>query len=176
MSCFGNSVSGSNERNCDCTQGPFAHTEVSKVAYFGAWVNLIFGLILIWQPVFSITAYGVEMSYAFNEIDQLSWACVTVLVLNLVSIFCLLIPQMKSFEWTYQWHWSAVIAGISIVELALTAYILMKKEKLMEETLIGSMYKFLSIELNLTVAGWALILTFILTLACAVKMLIDARK
>ena len=46
----------------------------------------------------------------------------------------------------------------------------------METSLIGYAYELLSIEINVTAAGWVLILVSIALLALSVKMLLDIKN
>lgn len=148
--------------------------EISKTPYIATIILLILGIILSRQPVFEISGLGQTLPYALHEVEALRWASMGIIVLNIVCIILLLIPMMKMFEWKTRWF--APVGVVSLVECGAAVFILGKKNELLETTLVGYVYKMLEIKVNITATGWALIITFVLTFVCAVKMLVDVKN
>lgn len=149
--------------------------EVCKVAYFISFPLMILNLILIRQPFFEIIIpqMGARF-YTLHEVGNLSVLEAGVLVFGGASILLLLVPVLKSFEWKYKWFLPGLM--ISVVECVAVLFFLIKKNELMNSTLIGAVYGFLSIEIQVTAAAWALLITNLLILVCMVKIIFDIRS
>ena len=170
-----NSIS---EKNYHCPQGPLAwlnDIEISKGPYLGSFLLLVLNIILIRQPFFEIDVpYLEKMAFALHDIKEFSGLGIGALILGIVSIFALIIPMLKFFEWKYRWFIPA--AATAVIECAMTIYLIGKKNDLLESTLIGYTYQILSIEINLTASAWVLMAVNVLIMICSIKMLIDVKN
>lgn len=162
----------------DYSNGPFAwlnDIEVCKIAYLLSFPLMVLNLILVRQPFFEIVVPRVEtMRYTLHEVGYLSVLEAGVLIVGGASLLLLFIPMMKSFEWRYRWILPACLT--SAVECAAVMYLNFKKNELVNETLIGSVYRFLSIEARLTASMWALLVINLLIFLCTIKMMYDIRS
>ena len=136
---------------------------------------MILNLFLIRKPIFEIVVPQVDnVLITLHEIGNFSILEAGVLVFGGMSILLLLIPIMKSFEWKYRWFFPAFL--ITVVECISVVYLNIKKNELVEDTLLGYVYSILSIEVKLTASAWLLIVTNVLIMICAAKIMLDIRK
>lgn len=148
-----------------------ADIEVNVIAYFSAIIALILSVIAAHLPIIEITAYGYAETYKLSEISELAWMKTTVGVLNLVSVFCLLVPVLKPFEWKHRWFVPVVLTAIC--EFVGAISLLVMKEKIIKETIIGAMYSLLAIDLEMSLA-WAMFTVMsVVVFVCTVVMLKD---
>lgn len=167
-----------NEKSYQCPTGPLAwlnDIEITKGPYLASILLLVLNIILVRQPFFTIDIpYTESMTFALHEVTELSTLSFIAIILGAVSIFALLVPILKFFEWKYQWFVPAAATGL--IESIAAVYILVKKNELMEDTLIGYAYQLFSIEINLTATAWMLIAVNVVLLVLSVKMLIDVKN
>ena len=167
-----------NEKSYQCPTGPMAwlnDIEITKGPYLASIFLLVLNIVLVRQPFFTIDIpYMESMIFALHEVTELSTLSFIAIILGAVSIFALLVPILKFFEWKYQWF--VPVAGTALTESVAAAYILIKKNELMEKTLIGYAYQLLSIEINLTATAWMFIIANAVLVLCSVKMLIDIKN
>lgn len=161
-----------------CPEGPWAwlnDIEISKGPYLASILLLIINLFLIRQPFFSIDVpYMDPIKYALHEVSELSVLSTGAIILGFVSVFCIFVPIVKFFEWKYRWF--VPVAATGIIETIGMIILISKKNDLMENTLIGYAYELLSIEINLTVSAWMLIVVNAAVFVLSVKMLLDVKE
>lgn len=165
-------------KNYKNIHGPFAwlaDIEINKGPYLISFVLLVLGIILVRQPFFEITpAFTEPTAVTLHEIDGLNKLEVGAIILNVISILALLVPMLKFFEWKYRWFIPTVVS--SLIECVISFYLINKKNEIYESTLIGLTMKYLSIDVTLTKSACILLTTFVLTLICGLKMLIDVKN
>lgn len=166
------------EKSYSCPQGPFAwlnDIEITKGPYLASFLLLALNLFLVRQPFFTIDIpYMDSMTFALHEVKELSIFGFIALILGAVSIFALLVPIIKFFEWKYIWFIPSSVTGL--YGIAAAFYLIAQKNRLMENSLIGYAYDLFSIEINVTTTGWMLMLVNIAILLLSVKMLVDVKK
>ena len=149
--------------------------EVCKTAYLLTFPLLILNLFLIRQPIFEIIVPQVDN--VFITLHEIGWFSILeagALLLGGMSILLLLIPIMKSFEWKYRWFFPAFL--IAVAECISVVYLNIKKNELIQNSLLGYIYSTLSIEVKLTVSAWLLLTTDVIILLCVAKIMLDIRK
>lgn len=166
------------EKSYRCPEGPLAwlnDIEITKTPYLGSIILLIINLLLIRKPLFSIDVpYMDSMQYALHEISEFSSFGFAALIMGILSVFCILVPLAKFFEWKYRWF--IPVAATSLFETIGAIFLIAKKSELMEKSLIGYAYELLSIEINITASACLLIVVNIMLLVFSVKMLIDVKN
>lgn len=166
------------EKSYSCPQGPFAwlnDIEITKGPYLAAFLLLVLNLILVRQPFFTIDIpYMDSMTFALHEVRELSTFGFIALILGVASIFALIIPLIKFFEWKYIWFIPSAVTGLFGTVAAF--YLIAQKNNLMENSLLGYTYELFSIEINVTATGWMLVLANIALLVLSIKMLVDINK
>ena len=164
-------------KSYQCPQGPLAwlnDIEITKTPYLASILLLIVNIILVRQSFFSIDIpYMGSMKYALHDVSEFSGLSFAAMILGFVSVFCLLVPLIKFFEWKYMWFIPTAATGL--IETIVAFYLIAKKNELLENTLIGYAYELLSIELNLTATAWLLIAVNIVIIALSIKMFIDLK-
>lgn len=168
----------SDEKSYYYAQGPLAwlnDIEITKGPYFVAILLLIADIVLIRQPFFSIDIpYAGSMSITLHEVNALSVFSLVGVILNVASVFALLVPLIKFFEWKYMWFVPAAVT--SMVDIVAMAYIVKQKNNLLENTLIGYVYQWLTIEVDVTTTAWIFFAVNIVLLLCSIKMLTDIKN
>ena len=166
------------EKSYSCPKGPLAwlnDIEISKGPYLASFFLLVANIVLLRQDFFTIDIpYMDSMTFALHEVKELSAFGFIGLILGVASIITLMIPMLKFFEWKYIWFIPTAVTGL--VDTLAAFYLIIQKNDLMETSLIGYAYELLSIEINVTAAGWVLILVSIALLALSVKMLLDIKN
>lgn len=149
--------------------------EVNIVAYLGAMVPFVLGMVLIRMPLFEIAApIGEAFTIKATDLKGFAWAESAVLVLNIVAIFMLAFPMMKFFEWKYLWF--APAAVIFTVESAVWMYLAMKKNDLASNILVSLAMELFSMEVRIAAYGWGMIAVFALGVLASIIMLLDIHK
>lgn len=167
-----------NEKTYSCPQGPLAwlnDIEISKVPYLCAFILLFLSMVLIRQPAFVIEVpYIDDLKFALHEVEELKKFGLASMILCGVSLVSLLVPMMKFFEWKPRWFY--VTAFTAIANCGAVAFMLGKKQELLETTLLGYAYELLSIDIKLTAPAWMFVFVNVFLMICSVKMLIDVKK
>ena len=161
-----------------CPDGPLAwlnDIEIAKTPYLLSILLLIINLLLIRKPFFTIDIpYMDSVQYALHEISEFSDFAFAAMILGILSVFCMLIPLAKYFEWKYRWFLPVLATGL--LETIGAFFLISKKTELLEESLIGYVYELLAIEINLTATAWLLIGINIVLMVFSVKMLVDIKN
>lgn len=167
-----------NEKTYSCPQGPLAwlnDIEIMKLPYIGSFALLLLNMVLIRQPVFTIELpYIDDLEYALHEVAELKKFGLTSIILCVVSFVSLLVPMMKFFEWKPRWFYAAMFTAVA--NCGILAFMMGKKQELLETTLLGYAYELLSIDIKLTVYAWMFVFVNVLLVICSVKMLMDVKK
>lgn len=166
------------QKSYQCPSGPLAwlnDIEITKWPYLTSIVLLVMNIIFVRQAFFTIDIpYMDSMTFALHEIKELSGFGFVALILGGLSVFTLLVPLVKFFEWKYMWF--IPTAATALVETVAALYLIARKNELMKNSLIGYAYELLSIEINLTPAAWMLIAVNIVLLAFSAKMMRDLKR
>lgn len=167
-----------NQKSYQCPTGPLAwlnYIEITKGPYLASFVLLVMNIILVRQAFFTIDIpYMDSTTFALHEVKELSGLGFVALILGCLSVFTLLIPLIKFFEWKYMWF--VPTAATALVETVAAFYLIAQKNELMQNSLIGYAYELLSIEINLTATAWMLIAVNIVLLVFSTKMMVDLRR
>lgn len=149
--------------------------EITKAPYLITLAIMSVSVILYFCPFASISApYMETMKFTLLEVDEISAYAIAGIILNIVSLGAILIPIGWFYEWKCKWFVFPIICAL--YDSGLVMYFNGKRNELLKNSMLGYIYDYLSIDLELTLAAWLLFVLAIVALLCGIKMFIDVKN
>ncbi len=132
-------------------------------------VALALGVFLIGEPLFQLSAFGVDMSIGYEQIDE---GVITIVrICSVAAIAC-----MAAGLFTSQKLWSIPAVAVGVYCLFCVVSLLMDTDKVLRNEYVDFAMELLNGECNATGVLWLFIATETLAVICGVGMLLASEQ